>query len=108
MTGPRRQPPELAEQRTALAWTRSSLAIVAIAIAVGRAGVVGGEPELGFAAATVLVALAAFVWRAGELELARRLAADVVDRRARRDRLLLLPAAAVISAVATLVVAVTA
>lgn len=107
MTEPKRERPVLAEQRTALAWSRSSLAIVAIAILLARAGVVGGEPELGFGGAAVLVALAAFVWRAGELELARRLAADVGGRHVRRDRLLLLPAAAVVSAVVALVVTVT-
>jgi uncharacterized membrane protein YidH (DUF202 family) len=105
--GPGQQRPVLAEQRTALAWNRSSLAILATAVALGRAGVVGGERWLGFAAAGVLVALAAVVWRAGELELFRRLHENPANRHGSRDRLLLLPAAAVISAAVAFVVAVT-
>ena len=105
--GPSPQRPVLAEHRTALAWNRSSLAILATAVALGRAGVVGGERWLGFGAAAVLVVVAGLVWRAGELELARRLRANVDGRHARQHRLLLLPASAVISAVVAFVVAVT-
>ena len=106
-SGPGQQRPALAEQRTALAWNRSSLAILATAVALGRAGVVGGDRWFGFAAAGVLVVLAGLVWRAGELELIRRMREDPANRHGSRNRLLLLPAAAVISAAVAFVVAVT-
>jgi uncharacterized membrane protein YidH (DUF202 family) len=87
-------PALLFHERTALAWSRAGLAIVAIGALVVRLAVQAGATVLGLVAAAVLFALAGAVWRLGEHEV------DV-----RHRRLALLPAAVVISAVTAFVLA---
>jgi uncharacterized membrane protein YidH (DUF202 family) len=99
MTGARRRPPvpggEAAE-RTALAWSRSALAVIAIAACVAKAGLEAREPALGLAAAIVLAGLAGGVWAIGERRGSARRA--VVPTRPPRAGLVLLTAAALFSA----------
>jgi uncharacterized membrane protein YidH (DUF202 family) len=63
--------PGRARERTALAWMRSALSMLACAGLVARAGVSGHHVGLGLAAAVVLVAVAVAVavvtWRHGEM-----------------------------------------
>lgn len=95
----------LAGERTALAWTRSAFAIVAVAASVGKAGEQTGQVVLAGVAAATLLALAALVWSAGHREHARRAGDESAASLARRHRLLLLPTASVISAVLAFVFA---
>ena len=55
----------LARERTQLAWSRSSLAIGAIAGATVKTGIDGGEPALAIVAGLTLIGLAALVWYVG-------------------------------------------
>jgi uncharacterized membrane protein YidH (DUF202 family) len=58
---PSTRDPGSARERTALAWSRSELAIVAIAASVVKAGLDGGHPVAGIGGGATLVAIAAAV-----------------------------------------------
>lgn len=96
----------LAAERTSLAWTRSSLAIVAIAAAVAKAGEQAGQVLIAGLTVGLLSAVAAVVWWAGHHEHVRRTTAGPARPRPNRGLMLLLSAASVISGVAAFVIAV--
>lgn len=84
----------LAAERTSLAWNRSALAMIATGGSVAKAGADGGRPNLAFAAAALLVVLAAAVWIAGSTTYARD-PRDGSDPQQRRRRLRLVTGASV-------------
>lgn len=92
----------LAAERTSLAWTRSALAVGAIAAAVAKAGEQAGELELTVVAVAVLTTLAVLVWLTGSRVDARRAGGAPPERRT----MMLLPAATTISAAAAIAIAV--
>jgi uncharacterized membrane protein YidH (DUF202 family) len=83
--------PILAVERTQLAWSRSALAIVAVAGSLVKLGADGGHVALALGAAGLLIALAGAVWLIG-------LSAGHVDAARRRRSLRLITFASVASA----------
>ena len=57
--------PGLARDRTALAWTRSALSLVASGTLIARAAFVAGLSPLAIASAAVMAVLALLTWRHG-------------------------------------------
>jgi uncharacterized membrane protein YidH (DUF202 family) len=58
--------PGLARERTALAWTRSALAMAASGVLIARAAFVGHLRVLGVVSAVEMAMLAALTWRHGQ------------------------------------------
>jgi uncharacterized membrane protein YidH (DUF202 family) len=103
---PRDAPRGAPEERTALAWGRSSLAIVTIAATVTKAGLQAHESVLAVAAGGLLLAVAGAVSWIGARMSAGRLAADRHgSQQARRSVLAVLTAASVFSACVAFVIA---
>lgn len=74
-------------ERTALAWTRSALALAVIAAVVVRVGAQGGHTAVALAAGGVLLAMALAVWALGSRAYADR--RDGVPLTCERQRRLL-------------------
>jgi uncharacterized membrane protein YidH (DUF202 family) len=93
-------------ERTALAWGRSSLAIVAIAATITKSGLEAHESVVAVAAGVLLLGAAGVVSWTGARMSAGRLAADREgSQQARRSVLAVLTAASVFSACVAFVIA---
>jgi uncharacterized membrane protein YidH (DUF202 family) len=58
--------PGLARERTALAWTRSAVAMAASGVLIARAAFVGHLPVLGVVSAVAMAIVSALTWRNGQ------------------------------------------
>lgn len=58
--------PGLARERTALAWTRSSLTMAASGVLIARAAFIGDLPVVGVVSAVAMAILSALTWRNGQ------------------------------------------
>lgn len=98
-------PDGAAKERTALAWGRSAISMVAIAASITKAGVEAGEDALGIASAGVLVLVAGVMLLIGEQLSHRRHATNgSLDPTTTRAALALLSIASVFTAVVALVI----
>jgi uncharacterized membrane protein YidH (DUF202 family) len=98
--------PGLARERTALAWTRSALAMAASGVLIARAAFVGHLRVLGVVSAVGMAMLAALTWRHGQA-IYRERREPWMPQRLQTAAFGLLTAATVLIAVIAIMVTVT-
>lgn len=60
------EPPGVQAQRTSLAWSRTALSVVVVAVLLARAGLLEHRPEIVLGAALLLAGSFAMWWTGGE------------------------------------------